>query len=257
MPSATNYIYRALRLLNQIRQGQTASTSQNNDGLTMLNALTDAWSAERTTIFSVGTAAYPLVSGTASYLIGTGQTFNAARPVRIERAGILMPNPNGSGTFRLPLQILSEHEYNEIDVKLEASPYPEKIYYDNAWPNGTLYFVPVPTFSGTAPQVELATWTQLQQFADLSTSYTFPPAYDQALAYNLASQMAPIYQQNVPDGELQRIDRLAKDTLDAIRALNSTLAHEDEALRAWRTQEPMNEPSAGPTSALQPMAVAK
>jgi len=243
MPSATQEIYRALRLLGQIRQGQLASASQNADRLATLTDMLDAWSAERDNIYSVGTASYPLVTGTPAYLIGPAQTINAPRPIRIERAGILIANPNGTGTLRQPLRILSEHEWDEIAIKIEQSPIPEKLYCDNAYPYATLNLLPIPMFtSGTAPKLELSTWSALTQFADLTTDEEFPPAYELAIRFNLALLLAPTYPQNIPDAQMQRIISTAASSLAAIRALNKSLAYEDQDLEAWRAAEPLNDP---------------
>jgi hypothetical protein len=252
MPTATQVIYRSLRLIGQIRPGQGASASQNNDGLATANDMLDAWSVERLNVFNVATASYPLTTATPAYLIGPGQTLNAPRPIRIERAGILIANPNGSGTIRQPLRILSEREWDAIAVKISTSPIPEKLYCDNAYPYATLNLLPIPTFSsGTAPKLELSTWTALTQFPDLTTDVEFPPAYELAIRYNLALLLAPGYPQNVADSEMARVQQVAAGSLAALRALNLTLAHDDEGTQAWQAQEPMNTPPAGPVNALE------
>jgi len=243
MPTATQMIYRSLRLLGQIRQGQGASTSQNNDGMATVNDMLDAWSAERANVFNVATASYPLVTTVSAYLIGPAQTFNAPRPIRIERAGILIANPNGAGTLRQPLRILSQHEWDEIAIKIEASPIAEKLYCDNAYPYATLNLLPIPTFaSGTPPKLELSTWTALTAFPDLVTDEEFPPAYELAIRFNLAVLLSSTYPPNITDQEMQRIVSTAASSLAAIRALNRSLAYEDQDLKAWRAAEPLDNP---------------
>jgi hypothetical protein len=249
--TATQFTYGALRLIGQIRQGQGPSPSQLADGLTTLNQMLDAWSAERTNIFNVATAAYPLTNSVGAYLTGTGQTI--PRPVRIERAGILVPNPSNTAQYlRFGLRILKEREWDGIAVKISTSPVPEKLYCDAAFPNATINLLPIPTFgSGTPSQLELSTWTVLTQFPDLVTDEEFPPAYTLAIQYNLAVLISTTYLPTIGDAALARVTSTAATSLAAIRALNAALARDDSDAEVWEASEPANEPAGGPVNAME------
>lgn len=252
MPTATVVIAQALRRIGVLRAGQLASVSQNNDGLIALNDMLDNWSTERTNIFNVATASFPLITTQQSYTIGAAGNFNTGRPVRIERAGILLTNPNGSGFLRQPLQLLSEREWDAISIKIETSPVPEKLYYDYAFPLGNLNFLPIPTWgSGTAPKVELSTWTVLTQFPDLTTSETFPNGYEQAIVYGLAGLLAPMWPKCIPDDEMAKVMDQAAKSLAAIRALNRAMEMEDKGMLAWQAMQPLNDPPAGSIDSLK------
>lgn len=249
--TGTTLITRALRLLRVVfNAGQTASSVELSEGLTTLNDMIDNWSTQRLNIFAIATNAYTLTTTVGSYLIGPAQTLNAARPLRIERAGILSANPNGSGTIRFDLELLNEREWDAIRVKISTSPVPRKLYINNAWPYATIYLLPIPTWgSGTAPQLELSTWTALTNFPDLTTDETFPPGYEEALTYNLAVRLVPAFGKNITDTEMQRIVIQAETSLANIRALNETLERENIAMREWKAMQPDNNQPGPPLAA--------
>jgi len=251
--TATTLITRALRLLRVVRNaGQSASSVELAEGLLSLNDMLDNLSTQRANIYNIATASYPLVTGTPAYLIGPAQTINAPRPLRIERAGILTANPNGTGTIRWPLELLSEREWDAIPLKISTSPVPRKLYIDNAWPFATINLLPIPTWSsGTAPKLELSTWSPLTEFPDLTTDETFPPGYEEALTFNLAARLSSSFEKAIPDEEMQRITNTAAASLSAIRALNLTLETENRANQSWEAQQPDNNPPAGPVNALE------
>jgi hypothetical protein len=55
------------------------------------------------------------------------------------------------------------------------------------FPDMVVYFWPVPTQPNP---VIFYLWTLLQQFADLTTQFLFPPGYAEMLRYNLAVRLA-------------------------------------------------------------------
>jgi len=252
--TATTMITRALRLLRIVfNPGQTAGPQELAEGLITANDMLDEWSTQRANIFNVGTAAYPLTTAVGSYLIGPAQTINAPRPLRIERAGILVANPNGTGTVRFPLSLLSEREWDALPNKtIKTSPVPTDLYIDNAWPYANINLSPIPTFSsGTAPKLELSTWSQLTDFPDLTTDETFPPGYEEALTFNLAVRLVPAFGRNCSDAAMARIENVAATSLVGIRSLNLALEHEGRQEEAWAAQQPDNNLPAGPVNALE------
>lgn len=249
--TSNSLVTAALRLLRIVRNpGQSASSVELTEGFMRLNEMLDNWSTERYNIFNIATAAYALTTTVSGYLIGPAQTFNAPRPLRIERAGIQVVNPNGSGIIRWPLEILNERQWDEIAVKIKTSPVPTKLYCDNAWPFATLNLCPVPVFTGTAPKLELSTWTQLTDFPDQTTDETFPPGYEVALVYNLAVLLAPQFEKAIPDDAMAVIVDKANTLKANIRALNQALEVENTKMMAWQAEQPGGDPAGGPVNAL-------
>ena len=253
--TATQYIYGALRLLGHLRPGQAASASQNADGLTLLNMMLDEWNTQRYNVFTIATASYTLVTTQQLYPIGLTAVapFNVARPIKIERAGILVTNPNGTGTVRFPLLLLTEHEWDQIGVKISSSPIPEKLYYDFGFPTGNLYLLPTPTWgTGTAPKLELSTWSALTQFPDLVTDEVFPPGYGEAIQFNLPLHLASSYPPAVSVDAVKAIVSTAAAAKAGIRALNQS-NFKDIPVDILMEQRPA-EPAGGPLDALTPQA---
>ena len=109
--------------------------------------------------------------------------------------------------------MLTDDQWAEIPVKNIQSALPQKLYNDGAYPLMNLSFWCVPN---EAVNVSLYMWTQLTQFADLVTDYTFPPGYFEAIIYNLAVRMAPEFgRQMQPD-----VIGLAVAALSRIKTIN-------------------------------------
>jgi hypothetical protein len=168
--------------LAHLGPGQTANAAELATGLGFLNRMLATWSADRLFVYSVGSQVYSLVIGTPNYLIGPGQTFNAARPVFIERAVVV------SSSIRRPVDVIFEDEWSEIKTRTDTSIFPKKLFNDAAFPYSTLNLWPVP--SATA-SLELFTWTVLAAFASTADTVAFPSGYERALIDNLAVEMGP------------------------------------------------------------------
>jgi hypothetical protein len=221
--TATILIRRALQLLGAIDPGETPNASEMEDARLALNALLDSWSTERLNIYTIGAALYPLVTTQAAYTIGSatggsGGDLVAVRPIKIDRANAVLTDA-ATKLIRLPLEIIDAKRWAEIRSRAATASVPELLYYDHAVPQATISVYPTPTFTGTAPQLELFTWAALTAFADLVTAVYIAPGYDRALTYNLAIEIAPEFGRE-PSGAVIAVAREAKA---AIRAMNAAL----------------------------------
>lgn len=189
-----NLISSSLRLIGVLASGETASGAEAADGLDILNDMIDSWNTERLMVFTIQRQVFSLTSGVQDYTMGTGGDFNVDRPARIERAGIIsLTNP--SQPLELPIDYLTDAQWQNIPVKNIQSALSTKVWDDQNFPLRGLHYWPIPN---TAIDATLYTWTALTQFADLVTDYTFPPGYAKALRYNLALDLAPEYGREVP-----------------------------------------------------------
>ena len=213
--TANDLIGRTLRSIGVLASGETATSNEVSDALTILNNMVDTWGTERLTIYTVARTAFNLTSSTQDYTIGSGGTFNIARPVWIVAA------------------------WQQIGIKGTTSTYPTAFYYDKTWTAGLGQISVWPVPDNSNAQLVLYTPTALTQFADLTTAYTFPPGYEEALRYQLALRLAPEFGVNLsPD-----IRALASQTFANIKRANirPTVLGIDPALRAdggrydWRT----------------------
>jgi hypothetical protein len=181
---------RAMRTLGKLESGEVPSSDEAADGLVSLNDLLDSWAAERLMVFSISIAEFTLVPGQQVYTYGTGGNFNAARPVRIDRASIVsLTNP--AQPLEIEIPYLTDQEWQlEYPVKNIPTTLPTAVYDDQNFPLRNLSFWPIPT---AVVKTRLYVWTTLNTFPDLTTDITFPQAYPRALRYNLAGELSSEY----------------------------------------------------------------
>lgn len=205
----------SFRLINRLAPGRTIGPSELAAGVECLNAMIDSWNADRLFIYRIAAATYTLTPNTQSYTIGpSAATFTAARPERIERANIVDVLSNPAQPSRTPLELIDSRAWSEIAVRSVSSPLPDRLYYDRAYPNGSLSLYPYPS---VANQLELFTWGLMGAVASGDT-LSVPPGYQEALKYNLAVRMVP----EVKDGQLiDSVVALAQSSLARIQGMNA------------------------------------
>lgn len=181
-------INRSLRLIGGLAAGETASAAEEQDAFDTLRDLLDAWTVMRLTHHEVCREVFALVGGTATYTLGDGGTWDHARPLWIEGAGLLSTSTSGD-VLEVPLEVLTTQRYAEVGIKGDSSAWPQQLYFDMGFPWITVTVLPTPSASGLSVALYLPTPPSL--FADLSTDYDLPPAWAQALRYNLAVELAP------------------------------------------------------------------
>lgn len=180
MTTALQIIDRAYSLLGYKAAGETLSADDSDYALGALNSMVDAWNTQKLFILSVSNITATVTAQSAT--IGTGLTFDTARPTVIE-----------SGAFSrvsgidYPLVQLDREAYERIPQKASTSDIPEFFYYDQAETGARVWFYPVPS----SVSVYLPVSTYLTGFADLSTDYTLAKGYRRALEYSLAEELAP------------------------------------------------------------------
>jgi hypothetical protein len=195
--------------------GRTPSPSEVDDAFYALNALLDSWLLERLLVYEIGRNVQTLNAGQQTYAIGTGAAdFNVARPLRIEKAGLIYQG-NPSQPLELGIQILTVEAWGNIPVKNIQSPIPLSLWYDAQFPVGQVNFWPIPSVT---QQVALYLWNQIGQFTDITTPLNLPPGYLRALQYNLAVELAvrfPRTQMN------PAVAQIAMDAKAKIKAINT------------------------------------
>ena len=195
--TSLDFIKSALRLINVLATGETPDAAMANDSLVTLNQLIDSWQAESLMIFTIQRQVFPLAGGTYSilggqvYTMGPGGDFNVARPAKIDRLSVINLQ-NSSQPLELPLDYITDRQWQGVPVKNIASSLPQEVWDDGGYPLRSLTYWPVP--NQFPVDTAIYSWTALTQFADLgSTQYTFPPAYLRAIRFNLAMDLALEY----------------------------------------------------------------
>lgn len=186
----------ALREIGVLAQGEPIDGDTQTDCQLRANLMLDSWNAERLMIFQVQRTIndingnpLALTAGQQTYTVGAGGNFNIPRPARIERMGIIsLTNPQQP--LELPMDYLTDEQWANIPVKNIQSSLPLMVWDDQGFPLRNLWYWCVPNIQvNTAIYV----WTALTQFTSLTTSYELPPAYMEAVVYNLALRLGPSY----------------------------------------------------------------
>jgi hypothetical protein len=209
--TALDLIRGAMRLIGAVDPGESVTADEAADGLELLNEMLESWSNERLVVYQVLQENFALSSGTASYTIGSGATFNTTRPLDVLSGFI-----RDSGTD-YPLRILTREEYDRIQGKTTQYQ-PEYLLYTPSVANGviTLYGVPAKAYAVT-DGLYINSMKQLQSFAGLTTSIVLPTGYKRMLRYLLAMEIAPEYNRTPPDA----VVAIARESKAAIKRLNS------------------------------------
>lgn len=173
----------AARLLGVVRKGEALDADEANDGLISLNEMLDSWSNNSLLIYAKTLESFTFASSATSYLIGSGQTFNTIRPMKIIHASI---RSNG---VDYDLEIVSDEEFESIPVKSTQGSPSGCVAYNNAYPYGTLRFYTLPAVG------DILRLLSEKPLANLTLSATvdLPPGAKKAIRSNLALDLGAEY----------------------------------------------------------------
>lgn len=209
MATALDMITRAMRLIGAIGDGETPSSYEAQTGLDALNTMLDSWSLDELTVYQIQQQNFSITVGTGTYTIGTGGAFNGTRPVQIRGAFF-----RDSNSLDFPLEVVEKPEYNRLAQKTDTGYTPEYLYYSPAYPLGSISLYPVPAAAGS---LYLDSLYALQSFATLTTAVSLPPGYQRAIEFNLALEIAPEFERDVPAS----VERNAVKSKAAIERINA------------------------------------
>lgn len=215
--SARDLITKAMREIGVLGARQQPSPEDLKEGLDTLNAWVTDLDTQRASIFMVKREVFSLTAGTASYTIGPGGTWNTIRPLYIDAVGLILDR-----TAALPVEIplgapASDQEWQRVVAKTLSTTYPSVVYYDRGFEGTGLARVwvhPIPSVS--VSDVVLYLPRPMQEFADLSTLYAFPPGYERAIEVNLALELAPMFEKEPPQMLLEK----ARRAMESIKRAN-------------------------------------
>jgi hypothetical protein len=184
MPSpivAADLIASSARLAGVLADGETLTASEFNDCLLVLNDMLEDWSTEKLSVWDTANEVFSLVAGTASYTMGSGGTFNTARPPLGIIGGFVTLNG-----MDFPLTPITRAAYDMLPAKSQGG-IPERVLYVGSYPLASVVLWPVPSEAMT---VSLQTTRTLAQAA-LTTSLSGPPGWIKALRTNLGVELCP------------------------------------------------------------------
>ena len=219
----------ALTELGLLAAGETLSANDGALGLSKLNRMLDSWNTRKLYVYVITKTSFAFGTSKQSYTIGPlGADFTAARPVRIDRAQLIIV---GTTDVQLPLRLLDVDEYSNLAVPKLASTFPTQLYYQPTFPNGTLWPWPYPT--NTANKLDLNMWTQLSKFTSLNDSFAFPPGYEDAITYSLSESMGPSFGKTITE-DLKELARKARANIQSLN-VTSPLIKSDFNMNVQQT----------------------
>jgi hypothetical protein len=152
-----------------------------------LNLLLETWRLESLMVYAIDTVTLAL-TGAASYTWGPGGAINTTRPVRLEHAAQRLAGT--SPALDVPLEVLTDSQYEEIALKGLVSSIARWVYLDSAFPLATLRTYPV---LPSGDSLLLSVWHPLTAFASLDTTVALPPGYELALQTSLSIELASMF----------------------------------------------------------------
>lgn len=205
----------ALKMTGVAAEGQTPSNEMVFDSFTILNMMLSQWQVRRWLVYSTTDTAC-LCTGAQSYTVETGGDFDVPRPDRIEAAFMRY---YGSAPQPLDYDLIliqAREEYNLIQMK-QLTTWPTHIYYDSDLPIARVWPWPIPP--DNSYELHITTKERLQQFLNLNDTIALPAEYQDAIVWNLAVRLRPMFQLP-PDPTTQQ---MAAATLATIRTANTQL----------------------------------
>jgi hypothetical protein len=182
-------IYRALRLLGVLSQGETPTSDQVSEASVALNALVKAWQADGMPLWALKTYSVTLTAAN-SFEIGVGKTVNTPKPLKVIQAWYR----NTSSSIDIPVHIVTKDEYNRLGNKTSSGSTPSQIYYEPRLDSGMLYVYPQPDANAVANGTLYIVYQRPFEDFDSSTDTPdFPQEWYDAITYGLACRLAPEY----------------------------------------------------------------
>lgn len=183
------FLTAAVGELNVTQAGEALAGEDADLALLVFNEILDRWNAEQRAPFTVSFPTFTLTPNLQPHTIGLaanlptwtipaptdgGSGTAGMRPQAVLGANLIL---TGSPASYVPITVRDKTWWNSRRVPGLTSGIPTDLYYAPDWPNGSIYFWPVP-ITAYGVQLEIASVLAQMTFAD---TLTLPPGYQQAL----------------------------------------------------------------------------
>lgn len=191
MPSLTvlDLITEALEEIGASAAGEPLTTDDQAKALAVLKRLVLSSNINRGNIATLRIDNWTLTNGKQKYTIGIDPAaapivadFVAVRPIRIERANVLLSA--GGTTVRRKLDLLEDYQWAAKAFQ-NINSIPLELYNDAAYPLSTYYFYPIPDQNYV---IETYTWQEFAQAA-VTDVLAIPPGYYEYWMYSAAIRL--------------------------------------------------------------------
>lgn len=187
MTTAAALIRKALGKLGIVTPARKVRADELATGLECLNDWLDEMRLPPLFARTTTEVIFTLPPNTPMLLIGPGQAINVARPVKLEDRCF----SRVSGTLDYPMSVVDEAAYNDICQKNLGTTWPSAVFFDGG---SKVYFYP----TGNC-EIHLFVNSSPGRFPTLTTDVELDPGYELPIVNNLAVEMAPAMDSEVPD----------------------------------------------------------
>ena len=177
----------ALLEIGALEQGEAMPAATGEFMRRKLERLLNEWNAKRCAVYATVFSSFNLTASLNPHTIGpTGATWTVTqRPVSVE--AISLGLNSSSPTVYIPLNKRDAEWWQAQSVPGLTSDVPTDFFYNPTYPNGSIYFWPVPT---AVYPVQLQIRTLLDDAIALVDTFTLPPGYQEAITLTLAEKSA-------------------------------------------------------------------
>lgn len=208
MATVQNIIDRSLRLIGNIEPGTSGTASESADAMTALNDMLGTWRNESLMCYAMQDQSITLAATNSTRSIGPTGSLVTTRPVEIESAYVTV------GLINYPMEIWNAEQFSSITLRTQTNAWPWVLWYQASMPDGVINLWPVPD---AASVLHVITRQPVLVFAALTDVISLPPGWENALAYNLAVNIAPEYEQEAS----QTVKDKARDTVKMLKRTNN------------------------------------
>lgn len=181
----------ALILCGGLEDDEEPESSQRSHARRALNRMVKAWSKRGLKAWTWNEETLTLVASQISYTIGpTATDLVTERPLSIRNVRKITTD-----TDETPIRVISRSEYMEQPSK-DSESEPVAVFYDPRLDNGLLYVWPAPD---SAYQLKFSSQQYIEDFDANSNTPYFPVEWLDAIVYNLAVRLGPLYEVKAPE----------------------------------------------------------
>lgn len=202
--TAQTIIKDALILCGGLEDDENVDDDQLAHAMRTLNRMVKAWSKKGLKAWKWTEETLPLVTGQNSYTIGPTGDLVTERPLTL-----VNPRKIISGD-ETPIRIFSRQEYMDQPSK-NTTGEPVAVYYDPQLGNGVLYVWQSPE---TGMTIKFSSKQYIQDFDTQSDNPEFPTEWLEAIVYNLAVRLAPMYEVS-PEAQMMLIAQAEQFLIEA------------------------------------------
>ncbi len=175
------------------------------------NGIINQRNARQEWAYAVTYPTFTTTGGLSPHTIGPTGTFTVGqRPVNV--LGVNQQQNSGVSLINIgPQRMRDRAWWLSMSVPNIQSGVPTDLYYEPTWPNGELFFWPVPS-TAYVVQFELRVVLDEIAVADVTTTFSLPPAYQRDLMLTLAEDLCGPLTLPLPGSLMLKTQRAQSDT---------------------------------------------